>query len=140
MRIASHVVLFSLVLGFADVPERTNPKPAPPQDKAEDVSGAYSFRGVEKGEAYQGMLMVIGAPPAYRVIWMTDEGETFRGTALQDGDVLAVGWSVVAGVHPAQGPVLKQGVNVYRRDGEGWRGRWTTGERVSVEAWRRMDK
>ena len=119
------------VTGAKSKPERIDPKPDP------DLSGVYYFRGVEKGEAYTGIVQVAGASPVYRVVWTMESGTTFKGIGLWDGDRLSVGWSNVV-AHTPDGPIIMQGVNVYRITKTGLEGTWTSGKGVRTEAWIRL--
>jgi hypothetical protein len=84
-------------------------------------TGTYNIASGQNpggGSSYSGTVAITQSEQSYQVVWTLADGNTFRGIAVEAGNVLGVGWA---------GEGVK-GVIVYQINGGELDGRWTTSD------------
>lgn len=90
-----------------------------------DVEGAYL-----NGSTYSGTVTVTKTGQTYKVVWDINGGYTFTGTAIGNGDFMAISYVYEKGT----------GLALAAADGGNWNSLWTPGggTQIGKETWKRQ--
>jgi len=98
---------------------------------AADPVGTYRVDGTYlSGKAYSGTVTVTKTGDTYKVVWEIAGGHTFTGTAIGNGDAMAISYVYDNGT----------GLALVAADGGNWNSYWTPGggTKIGRETWKRQ--
>ena len=98
---------------------------------AADPVGTYGVKGTYlSGKAYSGTVTVTKTGETYKVVWDIVGGNTFTGTAIGNGDFMAISYVYDNGT----------GLALVVADGGNWNSLWAPGggTKIGKETWKRQ--